>query len=153
MRRVLFALVSTVVGLVALLGFKTHAPEALALGTGTTGTGTTGTGTTPKASSPPRAAASSAPATATRTLTGSPVNTQFGTVQVQITVKGKTITAVTALALPDQDGHSAQISQYSAPLLSQEAVAAQSAQINSISGATYTSDGYVQSLQSAIDQI
>jgi len=152
MRRVLFAVVSTVVGLVALLGFKTHAPEALALG----GTGTTGgtTTTTPKtaASAAPSTAASKA-ASGTRTLTGSSIDTRYGAVQVEIKVSGKTITAVNAVALPDQDGHSAQISQYCAPILSQEAMSAQSAQIQMISGATFTSDGYIQSLQSAIDQI
>ena len=158
MRRVLFAVVSTVVGLVALLGFKTHAPEALALGgTGTTGgTGSTGgtTTTTPKttASAGPSTAATKA-ASASRTITGSSIDTRYGAVQVEIKVSGKTITAVNAVALPDQDGHSAQISQYCAPILSQEAMSAQTAQIQMISGATFTSDGYIQSLQSAIDQI
>ena len=152
MRRVLFAVVSTVVGLVALLGFKTHAPEALALG----GTGSTGgtTTTTPKttASAAPSTAATKA-ASGTRTLTGSSIDTRYGAVQVEIKVSGKTITEVNAVALPDRDGHSAQISQYCAPILSQEAMSAQSAQIQMISGATFTSDGYIQSLQSAIDQI
>ena len=86
-------------------------------------------------------------------MNGAAADTRYGPVQVQITVSGKTITAVNAVQLPNQDGHSAQISQYCAPVLSQEAMAAQNAQISMISGATYTSDGYIQSLQSAIDQI
>lgn len=156
MRRVLLALISTVAGLVALLGFKTHAPEAIALGTapGTTPDTTTRTGTTttPSTSTAPTKAAATT-STAKKTLTGSAIDTRYGAVQVQITVQGKKILAVTAVQLPDRDGHSAQISQYSAPVLSQEALAAQSASIDMISGATYTSDGYIQSLQSAIDQM
>jgi uncharacterized protein with FMN-binding domain len=86
-----------------------------------------------------------------RTIDGGVAQTQFGNVQVSITVSGSKITNVHALQLTDSSGHSVQISQYAAPILRQEALAAQSAQIDAVSGATYTSEGYMESLQSAID--
>lgn len=84
--------------------------------------------------------------------TGTAVTTRYGNVQVQVTVSGGKITAVTALQLTDDDGRSVQISAQAAPVLQQEALSAQSADIDTVSGATYTSDGYIQSLQSALDQ-
>lgn len=86
------------------------------------------------------------------TYTGTAVTTRFGNVQVRITIAGGKLTDVTALQLTDQDGRSVQISAQAAPVLRQEALTAQSAQIDSVSGATYTSEGYIQSLQSALDQ-
>ncbi|GLI28038.1 hypothetical protein ARHIZOSPH14_22800 [Agromyces rhizosphaerae] len=86
------------------------------------------------------------------TYTGDAVSTKFGDVQVQVTVSGGTITDVTALALPSRDGHSARISQQVEEPLASAALQAQSADISIISGATYTSRGYAQSLQSALDQ-
>lgn len=150
MRRVFVALVSTVVGLVALLGFKTHTPAAFALTGATT--------PDPATATPSASAGASATKTVTakaskKTIIGTAVNTRYGLVQVQIMVQGKKILAVTASQLPNSDGQSAQISQYSAPLLAKEALAAQSGNINMVSGATFTSDGYIQSLQSAIDQM
>ncbi|WIB61662.1 FMN-binding protein [Curtobacterium sp. MCLR17_007] len=104
-------------------------------GSGTSGT-STGTGTS----------------TASGTFTGTTAQTRYGPVQVEITVAGGKITEVTALQLTNQDGRSVAISQQAAPILRQEALQAQSAKIQAVSGATYTSDGYVTSLQSAIDQ-
>jgi uncharacterized protein with FMN-binding domain len=86
-----------------------------------------------------------------RTVDGGVASTQYGNVQVAITVTGSRITDVTALHLTDSSGHSARISAYAAPILRREALAAQSAQIDMVSGATYTSEAYRQSLQSAID--
>jgi uncharacterized protein with FMN-binding domain len=71
---------------------------------------------------------------------------------VQITVSGGKITDVQAIQLPSDRQRSAEISQQAGPLLQQEVLQAQSAQIDSLSGATYTSYSYTQSLQSAIDQ-
>ena len=87
----------------------------------------------------------------TRTYDGSAVTTRYGTVQVEITVSGRKVVAVTALSLP-AGGRSSAISDYVAPILSSEAVAAQTASIDIVSGATYTSDAYAQSLQAALDQ-
>lgn len=111
--------------------------------TGTSGSGSTGTGTSGNA-----AGGSSA----SGTFAGDTAQTQYGPVQVQITVANGKITDVTALQLTDQGGRSVQISQQAAPILRQEALQAQSAQIQSVSGATYTSEGYTTSLQSAIDK-
>ena len=86
-----------------------------------------------------------------RTIDGGVANTQYGNVQVAITVTGSHITDVTALHLTDSSGHSARISAYAAPILRKEALSKQSAQIDMVSGATYTSEAYQQSLQSAID--
>ena len=90
-------------------------------------------------------------AQAARTYAGSVVQTRFGAVQVQITVKAGAITDVTALQLTDDDRKSVQISNRAAPLLRAAVIKAQSAQVQTISGATVTSDAYVSSLQAALD--
>lgn len=89
--------------------------------------------------------------TATGTFAGSAVQTRFGTVQVQITVNAGAITDVTALQLTDDDRKSVQISNRAAPLLRAAVLKAQSAQVQTISGATVTSDAYLSSLQGALD--
>lgn len=86
------------------------------------------------------------------TYTGSAVSTRYGAVQVAITVSGGKITSVDVPQYPSRDGRDLQISQYSLPILADETVSAQSSSINMVSGATYTSRGYIESLQSAIDQ-
>ena len=85
-------------------------------------------------------------------MTGSTVNTRWGPVQVQLTVSGGKITDVAMLQYPNGNGTDQQISSYALPILMQATVDAQSANIDMVSGATYTSTGYLQSLQSAIDQ-
>ena len=79
------------------------------------------------------------------------VDTRYGPVQVEITVANGQLTDVTALQLPSDDRRSASISSRAEPMLRSEALAAQSASIDGVSGATYTSDGYAQSLQAALD--
>ena len=86
------------------------------------------------------------------TWTGTPARTQYGTVQVQVTIAGGRITAVKPLQLTGPDRRAVQISNEAAPLLLREVLAAQSANVSSIGGATYTSDGYLRSLQSALSQ-
>lgn len=97
------------------------------------------------------AAKSSASAIKDGAYTGSASNTRFGVVQVSITVSNGKITAVNNLQMPDTDQRSAQISVSAGPELQNQALAAQSANIDGVSGATYTSQGYAESLQSAID--
>ena len=92
-----------------------------------------------------------AAAQAAGTYAGSVVQTRFGAVQVQVTVKAGAITYVTALQLTDDDRRSAQISNRAAPLLRAAVIKAQSAQVQTISGATATSDAYLSSLQGALD--
>ena len=86
------------------------------------------------------------------TYTGTNETTRFGDVQVAITVSGGAITDVTTPVLSGNEGRSDQINNQAAPILRSEALAAQSAQIDSVSGATYTSGAYISSLQSALDQ-
>ena len=101
------------------------------------------------------AAASPAPVAAASkgdgTFTGAVVQDPYGPVQVQVTLASGRITEVKALELPSQ-GRSGFISQSVAPILQGEAISAQSARIDTVSGATYTSEAYAQSLQSALDQ-
>jgi uncharacterized protein with FMN-binding domain len=80
------------------------------------------------------------------------VDTRYGPVQVQVVMSGSQLTAVNILQVPNQERRDLEINNYAVPLLNQEALQAQSAQINMISGATYTSQGYLQSLQSALDK-
>jgi uncharacterized protein with FMN-binding domain len=91
-------------------------------------------------------------ATAAATYTGSRVNTRWGIVQVQITVQNGKITNSRAVEYPYRNRRDQQINNYALPILNQDVIRAQSAHIDAISGATVTSDGYVHSLQSAIDQ-
>jgi uncharacterized protein with FMN-binding domain len=97
----------------------------------------------------PRHTSGSAPAPVT--VDGAVVGTPYGDVQVRLTHVGPRITDVRAVHLTDSSSHSVSISAYAAPILRQEALAAQSAQIDMVSGATFTSEGYQQSLQAAID--
>jgi uncharacterized protein with FMN-binding domain len=115
----------------------------------------TSSGTTAPSSPNATSAAPSSPSTGaatTKTLAGDAIDTRYGIVQVQVTVRGTQIQNVKFLQLTAFDDRSQQINSDAAPILLQETLSAQSAQIDSVSGATYTSDGYVQSLQSALDQ-
>jgi len=87
-----------------------------------------------------------------QTVTGPTVNTQWGPVQVQLSVDGGTITDVTVLKYPNANGRDVQIANYALPILIQDTLDAQSANINMVSGATFTSYGYLQSLQGALDR-
>jgi len=109
-------------------------------------TGSTG-GSTPTASP---AANGGSTSTASGTFSGSVVSNPYGDVQVQITIQNGKITDVQALSLPS-GGHSGRISDYVAPILRSQALAAQSASIDGVSGATFTSEAYAQSLQGALD--
>ena len=86
------------------------------------------------------------------TYTGTSEQTRFGDVQVQVVIAGGKITDIKALHLTDQEQRSVQISNYAAPILRKEVLASQSASVSNVSGATYTTDGYLSSLQSGLDQ-
>ncbi|NII41614.1 uncharacterized protein with FMN-binding domain [Curtobacterium flaccumfaciens] len=113
---------------------------------GSTGTGTSAT------SGPASSGSTGTGSTGSGTFLGSVAQTRYGPVQVQIVVSDGVITDVTAPQLTDADGRSVAISAQAAPVLRQEALQAQSADIQAVSGATFTSEGYTTSLQSAIDQ-
>ena len=88
------------------------------------------------------------------TYTGDAVDIghNYGTIQLQVTVSGGKVTDVTALAVPQNDPRSSQISSYAVPQLVSQAIEAQSSSISGISGATFTSNGFAQSLASALTQ-
>jgi uncharacterized protein with FMN-binding domain len=86
------------------------------------------------------------------TVTGDPYRTRWGEVQVEVTRAGSDITEVVALAMPGGDRHTDRISAYVEPILRDEAISSDSAEVSVISGATYTSRAYAASLQSALDQ-
>ena len=88
---------------------------------------------------------------ATKTVTGDTIQTQWGPVQVRVTIKGGKLTDVTAVQYPTDNPRDQEINSYALPRLRTEALTAQSADIDTVSGATYTSEGYRQSLQSALD--
>lgn len=114
---------------------------------GTSGdSGSTGSGSTDSGTSGSGGSASAG------TFTGDSVMTRWGVVQVAITVKGGKITRSEVVQVPWDNPRDQQINAYAVPILNQEVVSAQSAQIDMVSGATVTSEGYIQSLQSAIDQ-
>ncbi|MDX2839639.1 FMN-binding protein [Streptomyces ipomoeae] len=134
-RRTLLATAATVSGIVLLLSLKPASDPA---------------GSVQAGAAAPSAQGGQAAAGA-QTLTGSAVQTDYGPVQVRITVNGGKITAAEAVQQPS-GGRSTQISGDAIPKLNQAAVAAGSADIDAVSGATYTSAGYKESLQAALDQ-
>ena len=175
MRRITTWLLSTVSALVLLFSYHTSTSSTtsgvVALGDATTGgaastrdptadaatesdsTDTsepTPTGSSSSGSSSSGSGTSGDPTDGT--FTGDAVMTRFGAVQVEITVHGGEITESAVTQVPWSDRRDQQINSYAVPILNQEAVQAQSAGIDMVSGATYTSEGYIQSLQSAIDQ-
>jgi uncharacterized protein with FMN-binding domain len=138
LRRIVLASAVTASGLVLLLALKPHTTPAIAVApapaSSNSGTGSGGSSTT-----------------GTKTVTGDTAQTQWGPVQVKITVKSGKLTDVTVLQSPSENPRDQEINSYALPELKSEALAAQSASIDTVSGATYTSDGYRQSLQSALD--
>jgi uncharacterized protein with FMN-binding domain len=87
------------------------------------------------------------------TATGDPVDTQYGAAQVKVTIKDGKITAAQALELQGNDPKSFQISSSAEPILQQEVLTDQTAAVDAVSGATFTSASYEQSLQSALDKL
>ena len=163
MRRVILAICATAAALALLLSFKTHTQSgtgsapAAALGTPAPGAGGSAATTSPSASaSAAKAKSTSAASTGsstTKTVTGAAWPTIYGPVQVRVTVKDGKVTAVTATEYPEESPRDYQINAFAIPQLNSEAVAAGSASIDSVSGATYTSQGYIGSLQNALDKL
>ncbi|MFE1323747.1 FMN-binding protein [Streptomyces sp. NPDC058741] len=137
LRRIVLASAATVSGVVLLLSLKPHTPPepALAVPVPSASAGTAG----------------GSGATGTKTVTGDTAQTRWGPVQVRITLVNGRITDVTAVRHPADNPRDQEISRYALPRLRAEALQTQSAGIDSVSGATYTSDGYRRSLQSALD--
>lgn len=173
MKRIFYALMATLTGLVLLFSYRTSLGEgtetAAALPATTPAPASAQRATpsaSPSTSAAPSAAASGSPSAAATpapaapaptgfadgTYTGSAANTRFGPVQVQITVSGGVVTDVQVPVYPSENGRDQQINSRAVPILVKETLAAQSTDIDMVSGATYTSNGYLSSLQSALDE-
>jgi len=148
MRRIVIALCTTVTGLVLLLSW----PTSLNRSSSGAALGVANAGGAPSTTSAGTSGAAGTSTATTTTYDGAAASTRYGNVQVRITVTDGAVTAAEAIDYPNGNGHDQQINAYAIPILNQEAVAGQSANIDMVSGATYTSGGYLHSLQSALDQ-
>jgi uncharacterized protein with FMN-binding domain len=158
-RRIVVALVGTVAGLLMLFSYHTSlagagsVTTAPALGArSTTVPGSTSRSATTGGSSSGGSSTSGSTTGGSKSVTGNVAQTQWGPVQVRLTVTAGKITAAEAVQYPNGNGRDQQINSYALPVLAREVLAAQSGHIDLVSGATVTSDGYVTSLQSAIDK-
>src|ERR1700746_514136 len=160
MRRVILAVAGTIAGLVALLSFRSHVPSAPVAAT------TGGSGGTSSASSsssgggqtevvpgafPQGSIAKNLPAGETA-VNGKVASTSYGPVQIQLIKQDSKIVKVAVLMQPTNTLNDVKIGKFAFPKLISETLAAQNGKIDAVSGATYTSAGYVQSLQSALDK-
>lgn len=178
MRRITLAIMSTIAALVLLFSYRTSFDEGVAASpadpahvltapaggspTASTGKGpnpepgnatapTTAPSTSATSPSPSAASSSAASSSGTSTADGAVESTPYGPLQVQVTVAAGRITDVTAVQYPSDQRRSQQINAMALPELRSQALAAQSARIDGVSGATLTTEGYVASLQSALD--
>lgn len=163
MKRAPIVIAGTVVGLIGVLKFHT-APISLANSAGSALPAASASGASPAASASPSASASAGSAspsstagpasTASRTAVGPSVYYDYGTLSVRVTASGKRIVKVSIASLNDgSDPRSQFIDQQSIPLLEHEVLQAQSANIQGVSGASYTSAGFDQSLQGALRKL
>lgn len=169
MRKIITGLMGTISGVALLFSYHTSTATQAATVAATATEDSQSAATTPNAAesqgsssssssgstaSEPSSSAQATESTAgvSGTFTGDAVQTRYGAVQVEITVQDGVITSSAAIQYPNRDRHDQQINSYAVPVLNAEAVDAQSAHIDAVSGATYTSVGYVRSLQSAIDE-
>ena len=163
-KRIVLWVLSTLSAVVVLFGYHTSTSSVMATSAGGTfsgslkGQSTSGTtsgtgGTTSSGSAPPSdSSGSSGSGSSSTSVTGQTAHTQWGPVQVQLEVSGSTITHVSILQYPDGNGTDIQIANYALPQLIQDTLDSQGHNVSMVSGATYTSQGYLQSLQSALDQ-
>jgi uncharacterized protein with FMN-binding domain len=153
-KRLILAVAGTIAGLIALLTFRTHAGPAAVGSLPAATLGPVPSLVTPSA--PTGAAAGPGPPPASGpdpvTTLGRTVHTQYDTIQVRIVTVGGKIRSVAFAKLAGDEQLSDLINAHAGPLLLQRTLSAQGADIDTVSGATYTSDGYRESLQSALDQ-
>ena len=163
MRRVILAVTGTIAGLVALLSFKSHVPSAPVAAT-TGGSGGVSSSSSSSSSSsgggqtevvpgafPQGSIARNLPAGETA-VDGKVANTAYGPVQIQLIERSGKVVKVAVLVQPTNTLHDVQIGEFAFPKLIGETLTAQNSKIDAVSGATYTSAGYIQSLQSALDK-
>jgi uncharacterized protein with FMN-binding domain len=172
MKRAPIVLAGTVAGLAGVLAYhpashasslaassaataSTPASTGAASTTATTKTTTATTTTAAKTSTAPdtSTAAKTGTAATTRSATGEDVQFQYGDIQVKVTVSGTKVTHVSIVSLNETDPHSQEIDAQAVPVLEQQTLSAGSAQIDGVSGASYTSQAYDRSLQSALDKL
>ena len=155
MRRVILAVTGTIAGLVALLSFKAHAPTvpvAATSGTGSTSSASSSSSSSSARTIPGEFQSVAGPLTAGESaITGKVANTVYGPVQIQLIVKSNKIVKVAVLEQPTNTIHDIQIGEFAFPKLISETLSAQNAKVDAVSGASYTSAGYIASLQSAVD--
>jgi uncharacterized protein with FMN-binding domain len=148
LRRSPIVLTATVAGTAGVLAFHPHAPTVQSATASTAARPAaiaTATGT-PTATGKRTASASA-------TATGDAVPTQYGDAQVRVTVNNGKIVKVEALQLQGDDPRSLQISSSAEPILRQEVLSGQTADVDAVSGATFTSASYTRSVQSALDKL
>lgn len=148
MRRIVLWASSTLTMLVLLFGYHTSTSGVAALAQQPIGTSLTTTATTTSSGTGP----GSGGTTSGRTVTGDVVQTRWGPVQVEVTTDGSSITGVQVVQYPAENDRDVEINNHALPILVDETMSAQSANIDMVGGATYTSVGYIDSLQSALDQ-
>lgn len=141
MKRAPVVVAATVAGVAGTLGFTPHAKAPTVAATTTASPSTAASSSSSGSSSPTRG----------KTVTGSVVSTRYGNVQLRARISGGRLTSIQAVQLPSGDPKSSEISSFAEPQLRQSALAKQSANVDAVSGATYTSAGYRTALQSALD--
>ncbi len=181
MKRAPIVISATVAGMAAVLAFQPHQPEFVSAASsaavpsttadsstssttstdstdtgssssGSTDSGSTSSSGTDSSGSSTTSSSSGSTSSGTKSYSGDAVSTQYGDAQVKVTITDGKITDVVALQLQSNDPRSVQISTSAEPLLKASALAKQSADIDMVSGATFTSASYATSLQSALDQ-
>lgn len=156
MRRMILAVTGTIAGLVALLSFKAHVPTVpVAATSGTDSGSSSSTSSSASVTIPgefPEGSLAGKLTTGEAAVTGKVANTVYGPVQIQLVVKNSKIVKVAVLQQPQNTIHDIQIGEFAFPRLISETLAAQNGKIDAVSGASYTSAGYISSLQSALDQ-
>jgi uncharacterized protein with FMN-binding domain len=173
MKRLTFWILSTVSAVALLFGYHTSTSGALATSSatsvvaggngvtpvtgssdtsGNTSSGNTSSGNTASGNTASSGSSGSSSSSSKKTVTGSVAQTRWGPVQVQLAVAKGKITDVSVVQYPNGNGRDQEINSQALPILIQETVSAQSAHIDMVSGATVTSGGYLESLQSAIDK-
>lgn len=148
----------TLTAVILLFGYHTSTSGPASTATSETvisGSSTTGSGSGDASGSGSGSGSTSGSGnsgSSTTTVTGAAAQTRYGPVQVQIVTDGSTISDVQVTQYPDSDRRDQQINSYALPILIDETIKAQSASVDMVSGATFTSMGYQESLQSALDQ-
>ena len=166
MKRAPIVLTGTACGVVALISYHAAAPQASGLTASTGSTLKIGNSAssksshttarssgTKKAAGTQSASSTAASSASTRTAVGGDYQYPYGDLEVEVTMTGTKLVDVTVVRHDATDPRSQQIDDYAMPLLRSQALQAQSASIDGVSGASYTSAAYEQSLQSAIDKL